>query len=266
MTDNKNIYSLDSFLSFTKNNFVLIVLMAFFFLAGFASGSLWTENQILKSGGSYGSGAKAGTDTAAAPTQPAAGKRDLSIAALTAKAEELGADKADFEACVNSGEMAQKVKDDMGKGQSGGVNGTPGTVVIVNGKPAELINGALPYDQVKAIVDKYVKGGAIDPTKQAAVANHPALTDKDHVKGNRNAKVVLVEYSDYECPFCERFHPTIVKISEEYKNDVAWAFRHFPLSFHPYAQKSAEAAECVAKLEGNDAFWEYTDMLFASVN
>ncbi len=91
----------------------------------------------------------------------------------------------------------------------------------------------------------------------------PEISKKDHIRGAKNPKIYLVEYSDYECPFCERFHPTTKQILEEYGDDVALIFRHYPLSFHPNAQAAAETAECVASKNGNDAFWKYTDEIFS---
>ena len=89
------------------------------------------------------------------------------------------------------------------------------------------------------------------------------VTDKDHVRGNKNAKVTLVEYSDFECPFCKTFHPTVKEILQTYGDKVRWVYRHYPLPFHnPGAQKQAEASECVAELGGNDKFWEFTDKIF----
>ncbi|MBI1908120.1 DsbA family protein [Candidatus Uhrbacteria bacterium] len=88
------------------------------------------------------------------------------------------------------------------------------------------------------------------------------VTDEDHVRGDiEKAKVVVVEYSDYECPFCGRHHPTMLDIMDKYGDDVAWVYRHFPLSFHPEAKPAALAAECAGE---QDKFWEYTDELFAN--
>jgi protein-disulfide isomerase len=95
------------------------------------------------------------------------------------------------------------------------------------------------------------------------VSNFVQVSSSDHLKGNPDAKVVIVEYSDYECPFCQRFHPTVQQALDEYGDDVAWVYRHYPLTFiHPKAQEAAESAECVAELAGNDAFWEFSDLVF----
>lgn len=86
----------------------------------------------------------------------------------------------------------------------------------------------------------------------------------DHIKGNPDAKVVIVEYSDTECPFCKQFHATLNQIVEKYDaSEVAWVYRNFPIAqLHAKAFKQAEALECAAELGGNDAFWVYTDRLY----
>jgi len=263
-SSSENPYSLQSFMNFLQENFVLIVLMVAFFFGGFFVGSLWTENKVLKGGG-YAGGTGVAAPTADAGTGEVAAARNLTIPALVAKATDVTKVKeADLQKCIDSGEMADRVAAQMAGGQTGGVQGTPGTIIFVDGKPAELIGGALPYEQVKPIVEKYVNGGAIDPTLSADVANAPAVTNDDNYRGKKGARVVLVEYSDYECPFCERFHPTMTQLMEDYGNDIGWVYRHYPLSFHPSAQKAAEAAECVFKLAGNDAFWDFSDRLFTA--
>ncbi len=86
---------------------------------------------------------------------------------------------------------------------------------------------------------------------------------KDHIRWNKDAQITLVEYSDFECPFCKRFHPTALKIFEDYKWKVNWVYRHFPLWFHnPLATKQAEWAECVAEVAWNDAFWKFVDLVY----
>lgn len=113
--------------------------------------------------------------------------------------------------------------------------------------------------------------GTNQPTQagQQETANTDAVapvTEEDHIKGSPNAKVKIVEYSDFECPFCKQFHDTLNEVIADYNDDeVAWVFRQFPLEqLHPVkAMAAAMASECVAELGGNDAFWTFTDGYFA---
>lgn len=91
----------------------------------------------------------------------------------------------------------------------------------------------------------------------------PRISSDDHVFGNPDAKLTLIEYSDFQCPYCQAFHATARQVIEAYSDDVNWVYRHYPLSFHdPAATRQALASECVAELAGNDAFWEFGDVLF----
>lgn len=90
---------------------------------------------------------------------------------------------------------------------------------------------------------------------------------KDHILGNVNAKFALIEYSDYECPYCQTFHPTAKQAIEDYGDKLMWVFRHFPLeSIHPQARPTSIAAECVSKLAGNEAFWSFSDTMFEKLD
>lgn len=90
----------------------------------------------------------------------------------------------------------------------------------------------------------------------------PKVTKDDHVRGDRNSRIALIEYSDIECPFCKRFHPTAQQVIDNYKGDVMWVYRHYPLSFHANAQKEAEGSECAGELGGPDIFWKYLDTVY----
>ena len=93
-----------------------------------------------------------------------------------------------------------------------------------------------------------------------------AISAGDHVRGDRNALVKIVEYSDTECPFCEKFHKTMKQVMDEYGKDgkVAWIYRHAPIDqLHSKARNEAVAFECANELGGNDKFWAYADRLFA---
>lgn len=112
---------------------------------------------------------------------------------------------------------------------------------------------------------------AVAPKPQAAAENTSGLenmrpfSSEDHIRGNPNAPVKIVEYSDMECPFCKRFHSTMQQAIDEYGKDgrVAWVYRHFPLdSIHSKARTEAVATECANELGGSDAFWKFTDRFF----
>lgn len=95
--------------------------------------------------------------------------------------------------------------------------------------------------------------------------NLPAISAADHILGNPNAPVIVVEYSDPECPFCKQFHTTMRQIMETYGKDgkVAWVYRHAPITqLHPKAPKEAEALECAGEIGGAAKFWEYANLLY----
>ncbi len=97
---------------------------------------------------------------------------------------------------------------------------------------------------------------------QSPTGKVPVVTVLDHIKGNANAKITLVEYSDFECPSCQQFQPTVKQIMQTYGNNIRWVVRNYPLPQHANAEKEAEAAECAAQTGGNDVYWKYSDAIF----
>jgi protein-disulfide isomerase len=92
------------------------------------------------------------------------------------------------------------------------------------------------------------------------------VTSDDHIRGEVDAEIMIIEFSDFDCPYCNRYHDTMKQLSEKYAGDeVAWVYRHFPLEqLHPQAAGVAIASECVAELGGNDAFWTFADAYLAA--
>lgn len=120
-------------------------------------------------------------------------------------------------------------------------------------------------------------GTNIAPTARPAAQAQPQpegsldamtpITEADHIKGDPNAPIKIVEYSDFECPFCKRFHDTMNQIMDEYgeSGQVAWVFRQFPLEqLHPKnAIAEAVASECAAAQGDDKAFWQFADGFMA---
>ncbi|MBU1104686.1 thioredoxin domain-containing protein [Patescibacteria group bacterium] len=96
------------------------------------------------------------------------------------------------------------------------------------------------------------------PPEVPAIAQFD-ITKNDHIRGNFDSPITLVEFSCFECPFSARHNPTLIKILDDYKGKVRLVYKHFPLGFHPNAQKAAEASECA---DEQGKFWEYHDKLF----
>ncbi len=106
-------------------------------------------------------------------------------------------------------------------------------------------------------------GPFVNNLSESARAMRP-VDASDHILGNPDAEVTIVEYSDFQCPYCKDIHATLERIVRESGGEVRWIYRHFPLSqIHPQATSAAVASECVADLAGNEAFWRFTEGIFA---
>ena len=137
----------------------------------------------------------------------------------------------------------------------------PIAIIIAGG----LIAGALYYSNVKAPT-KVAENVPVENNTSGSM--RPVSTD-DHILGNPNADIMIVEYSDIECPFCKVFHTTMRRVMDEYGKGgkVAWVYRHFPIDqLHSKARKEAEATECANELGGPAKFWDYINTLYDTTN
>jgi len=126
---------------------------------------------------------------------------------------------------------------------------------------AIVLGGIIVAAAVYVSMPKIPSSGAGNPALVRAVGA------SDHILGNPTAPVMIVEYSDFDCEYCRDFHNTLHQIiaNAGANGKVAWVFRQFPLSeIHPNAFSHARAAECIATVAGNDAFWKFSNALFAN--
>lgn len=243
--------------------FVPLLIVAAIGLA-FFSGVMWQKVKNLEKGGTVTK-----TDTTQNTTP-------LSVENIKKMAKDLKLNEKQFNKCLDDGQYAEVVKNDITYGQTIGVQGTP--AFFINGK---FLGGAYPYESFKEIIDLELagKGKSIKEYSdllQEAYVDKPDkprsfdITPKQielgdsPVLGDANAKITIVEFSDFECPFCARhFTQTYPEIKSNYidKGITKLIFKNYPLPFHSSAQKAAEAAEC-AKEQGK--FWEMHDKLFTA--
>jgi protein-disulfide isomerase len=139
----------------------------------------------------------------------------------------------------------------------------PASILIAGGMIAvALYFGGLAAGPQNAVAPTPAGQPAEQAPAGPQVALKTDLDDDDFIFGNPDADVFIIEYSDIDCPFCARVHPTLEKVVAESNGTVAWVYRHFPLEqLHPDAPRKALAAECVGQLAGNDAFWGYLNGL-----
>ena len=183
-------------------------------------------------------------------------------------AEEIGLDNATFRQCYTSGKHAQDVQNDFNEGSQAGVRGTP--TFFING---QMISGAQPLNVFEAAIDAALNGtngsaGTTQPTQQPSNPTTPQQVSFNmsgqYVRGkDPNAPVQIIEYSDYQCPFCERWFSNVEPgLTTNYLNTgkASLVYKEFPLyQIHPNAENGANAAEC-AGAQGK--YWQMHDLLF----
>jgi protein-disulfide isomerase len=213
----------------------------------------------------------------------------LSPASYETWAQASGVDLAKFKAGIAAHTWADKVDKDEALSTQVGVSGTP--AAFVNGV---LLSGAQPFDKFKAVIDQelqkaqakiasgtpkdriYVtmskenKTNAPPPAKDQKEEKEDTTTvfkvpvGASPVLGSKDALVTIVEFSDFQCPYCGRVEPTLKQIREKYGDKVRLVWKNEPLPFHPRAEPAAEVAMEARAEKGDKGFWDVHDKLFAS--
>ncbi len=215
-----------------------------------------------------------------------ANQRDLNDANYEKWAQQIGLDMKRFKADIAAKKYEEKIKADSNYANSVGAMGTPN--FFIDGR--QLV-GAQPFDSFKSIIEQEIaKADALLKKGTAPAGLYDALVDENlksqpaapapgappgsnpnerkdvavgsaPVKGPADAPVTIVEFSDFQCPFCSRVEPTIKQIESAYGDKIRFAWKNQPLPFHPNAMPAAKAA-MAAYRQGK--FWQMHDLLFAN--
>lgn len=193
------------------------------------------------------------------------------LAALRSYAGQLDLDVTQFEQCLTDGDKANVINEHLARGSALGVTGTP--TFFINNK---MIVGAQPTAVFVEVIEKELSGSPTSVDEYSdlvkslaqttpprfAIVDQPIDTTGAAIEGDPNAKVVIAEYSDFQCPFCQRWvQQTLGTVRAQLGEDVALAFLHFPITqIHPNAGYASFGAICAGE---QDKFWEMHDILFA---
>lgn len=144
-----------------------------------------------------------------------------------------------YKEMVNSSKYAENVKQSL-ESQTGTLNGEQPAPDAQQPTPEPQTTGSLSQDDIAK------------------------LTADTYVKGDKSAQILWIEYSDLECPFCKRLHDSgaIKNLETKYGNKLAFAFKHYPLPFHPTAMPAAQAAECVGEAGGSAKYFAFVESIF----
>jgi protein-disulfide isomerase len=207
---------------------------------------------------------------------------------LAGLATDTGVDVSVFQECVDSGRAAQVIGTAVAEAEALGFNGTPSFQLIADGfEDSYKVIGAQPLEVFQGYLGALIAGevpagaqAAQDPGEEPAGV--PLWADRenglqpdpdrpgvnlagDHYRGDPDAPIVVVEFSDFECPFCAQHALQVQPEVDEalvHTGQVLWVFKHLPLEIYPSAPAAAVAAECAGDQE---QFWQMHDLLFESV-
>ena len=170
--------------------------------------------------------------------------------------------KEELDTCLADKRYAETVQNNIDSGTAAGVKGTPHSFVLVDDSIYE-IPGAYSEKGMREFFDDLLAGNELRADDISKTTELAPVNDNDWIRGEDNARITIIEYSDVDCPFCKDFHTSTTNLMDDYAQDVRWIFRHMPIDgLHPNARTKAETSECIGELGGAAAFWKYIDLLF----
>jgi len=199
--------------------------------------------------------------------------RQLTRENILQAGRDIGLDMDKFTADLDSGKYRPTVESEIQQAVSVGATGTP--AFFINGR---YLNGARPFEQFKPIVEQEINGkrpefvvGTNVKRDEPPPASRPQRPAEDPNKiyevdlagavsqGPENAPVTIVEFTDFQCPFCKRVQPTLQQVLKDYPDKVRWVTKNLPLAFHADARGAARAA-LAANRQGK--YWEFRELIF----
>jgi protein-disulfide isomerase len=237
---------------------VLVGVMVLFLVgAAFMIGRLSFQVEQLR-GGTVRQEVKEDRNLGENEAQVTAAPAKLSVEKFKSLAKDMGLESSKFGQCLDEGKYAEKISKDLEYGADLGVTGTP--TYFINGV---MVVGARPQVDFEKVIDAEIKNGGGDKVVLSGSEKLERIkvqTGVGYVEGASQAKIKMVVFSEFECPYCGRAAPIEKALLEKYKGVLSMEFRHNPLPFHANAEKAAEAAECAGE---QGKFWEMHDAIFS---
>lgn len=235
----------------SSNNVLVLILGGLLVVAMFFIGRLSSRVEMMKGGDQL-----KGVETEAGVVEEE--ESVLSMAKFRELAESFELNMDEFNSCLDEGKTADAVDEDASLADELGIGGTP--TFVINGW---VLSGARDADFFREVIEAELGGGAdevlVEQFGEEGVEKVELALKGENLRGEAEAPVKIVEFSDFECPYCTTVYPTMKTVLDEYGDEVVFEYRHLPLSFHENAQKAAEAVECAGE---QGKFWEMHDALF----
>ena len=207
---------------------------------------------------------------------PSGSSETATLTGVTEVLPELNLSESDIQACLDSGEQDARVRRDIESARALSFSGTPGVILFDKQTGnAALMRGAYPFEAIAQSIDQMLNNDlsegdilleseALGVKLEIERIESLEIVEDDHLRGNPDARITLLEYSDVDCPYCAQFHGTAIRLVNQFPEDLNWVYRHYPLpQLHPTSISKAIVSECAQQLGGDEAFWGVIDSYYA---